>query len=376
MSAFKKLNNADSFVSVFNSHKNFSVASSSFAANGITIERALYNSGSRLFPNFPNFSQSLNYRSINHLYYNNFNVTGSAIQTGSYIHYEETSLLSGSRILPTTSSIISIPKNIVGSYIKPNSLSLQVTLPTVFKFENPGQDTSDSGSIALFPAAGNSLFGTQKIFKNNTRFFTNASLTTGFNGGDDFFSDGFGAAKVSATGIVSLPFGSSTQTRAKVVTTGSFTAVDNNGVLSGSTAVPTSYTASFGNPGNVGNVFYKHGLVVLTNEDIINNFATSSISWESTQPIFTSNYYCKAKSSEFIFSTNPSACKAEDNLTDSIAYSGGEIADNVSGSEFKPYVTTVGLYNDSTELIAVAKLGQPIPKSKINDTVFVVKLDV
>ena len=39
-------------------------------------------------------------------------------------------------------------------------------------------------------------------------------------------------------------------------------------------------------------------------------------------------------------------------------------------------INLANLYNDATELIAVAKLGQPIPKSKTNDMTFVVKFDI
>ena len=44
--------------------------------------------------------------------------------------------------------------------------------------------------------------------------------------------------------------------------------------------------------------------------------------------------------------------------------------------EFKPYITTVGLYNEANELIAVAKANRPIPKSHNVDMTFVVKLDI
>ena len=121
---------------------------------------------------------------------------------------------------------------------------------------------------------------------------------------------------------------------------------------------------------------------MLITDDGINSVLNSkgipiyTASFESTQPIFTSNNYCKTLSSDFLFSTNPSACQPENALSGSISYSGGLPANNVTGSEFSPYVTTVGLYNDAHELIAVAKLGQPIPKSKTNDMTFVVKFDI
>jgi len=46
-----------------------------------------------------------------------------------------------------------------------------------------------------------------------------------------------------------------------------------------------------------------------------------------------------------------------------------------SNSFFKPFVTTVGLYNDAFELLAIAKLGSPIRCSDETDTTFVVRFD-
>jgi hypothetical protein len=56
--------------------------------------------------------------------------------------------------------------------------------------------------------------------------------------------------------------------------------------------------------------------------------------------------------------------------------SNGDTYNFATGSYFQPYITTVGLYNDSNELIAVAKLGQPIPKSRYTDMTFVIALDI
>ena len=40
-----------------------------------------------------------------------------------------------------------------------------------------------------------------------------------------------------------------------------------------------------------------------------------------------------------------------------------------------PYVTTVGLYNESNDLLVVAKMSQPIPVSQFTDTTIVVNFD-
>jgi hypothetical protein len=51
-----------------------------------------------------------------------------------------------------------------------------------------------------------------------------------------------------------------------------------------------------------------------------------------------------------------------------------QYAEMISGS-LTPYITTVGLYNENQELLAVAKLSQPLPTSRTTDTTIVINLD-
>ena len=48
----------------------------------------------------------------------------------------------------------------------------------------------------------------------------------------------------------------------------------------------------------------------------------------------------------------------------------------VSGSTFAPYITTIGLYNNFGELLAIAKLAQPIKKRNDVDMNFLIRLDL
>ena len=52
-----------------------------------------------------------------------------------------------------------------------------------------------------------------------------------------------------------------------------------------------------------------------------------------------------------------------------------DIANFATGSQFKPYVTSVGLYDDDGNLLVVGKLGQPIKASSETDTTFVIRFD-
>jgi hypothetical protein len=54
----------------------------------------------------------------------------------------------------------------------------------------------------------------------------------------------------------------------------------------------------------------------------------------------------------------------------------GDLKSFATGSYFKPYITTIGLYNDNNELLAVAKLGQPLEVSNIIDTNIMIRLDI
>ena len=68
----------------------------------------------------------------------------------------------------------------------------------------------------------------------------------------------------------------------------------------------------------------------------------------------------------FNYTQNPSA---------TVAGSTGSYIDAITGSDFHPYTTTVGLYNDLNELIAVAKLSRPTRKDFTNELLIRVRLD-
>ena len=51
------------------------------------------------------------------------------------------------------------------------------------------------------------------------------------------------------------------------------------------------------------------------------------------------------------------------------------MADNVTGSAFNPYATTVGLYNDANQLLVVGKLATPYQIPENTDITFIVKWD-
>lgn len=275
MSAFKKLNRQDAFVTSYTSKKRWNVSSSVYDSYG--IEKIVAVSGSvPLLSGSANFDNRLYYESIRHLYYSNFK---DSTISGSFENYIQSSLESGSRTLGQKAVIFSIPQDIYGINIVPSSITASFSTGTV------------SGSI--------SDNGEGKLILTDYNFFVSPSFS------------------------------------------------------------PVA-----------GDVIYSHGTIIITNSTLVSYYSSSqntTLQWNSTYPILTSNYICKVEDYEFNVSQNPTTISSG---------STGTVNGFVTGSDFHPYVTGVGLYNDSNELIAVAKLGQPVPKLSHTDMTFVVKLDM
>lgn len=134
----------------------------------------------------------------------------------------------------------------------------------------------------------------------------------------------------------------------------------------------------------IGDIVYPHGVVVLT-DDLYSPQQIESVTFKSSQPIFTHNYHCKVREFENNFTYNPSALTSslktvydnEGNIfSTSASISDGKLNNNVTGSSFTPYITTVGLYNDANELIAVGKLNRPVPKPANTEMTIIVKIDI
>ena len=131
-----------------------------------------------------------------------------------------------------------------------------------------------------------------------------------------------------------------------------------------------------GNP-YLGNIFYSHGLATITNpryQDIAKKASSSfskgdySLKYSGVHPIYENEYQCTVQADEFNFTHNISTRKIRSNQYP-------ELDNFATGSLWKPYVTTIGLYNEHNELLVVGKLGQPIRMSDEADTTFILKWD-
>lgn len=170
-----------------------------------------------------------------------------------------------------------------------------------------------------------------------------------------------------------------------------------------------------------GNVFYNQGLIVIESTGSFNQ-STYTLNYKSTQTIYEHEYLLIVNEDEFNVSQNPSAIievGKESELitgTDGKIYKvtsnpgakyirkksilengnildyrfGSDVKTSVSGgfehydlsgsvdstgSFLSPFITTIGLYDDNCDLVAVAKLPQPIKSEPDIPVNFIVRFD-
>lgn len=175
----------------------------------------------------------------------------------------------------------------------------------------------------------------------------------------------------------------------------------------------------------IGNIFYTQGLIVITrnvNDLLLGNWDAT---YKSTKTIYEHEYLLIVNDDEFNTSQNPSAIvevgKVDEFITgsdgkiykttttpgvkyirkistletgntldfrytgsysgsNSATYAGFEHYDlsgsmDSTGSFLAPYITTIGLYDDNCDLVAVAKLPQPIKSEPEMPVNFIIRFD-
>tara|TARA_R110001592_G_scaffold186951_1_gene431425 strand:- start:2 stop:1666 length:1665 start_codon:yes stop_codon:yes gene_type:complete len=139
------------------------------------------------------------------------------------------------------------------------------------------------------------------------------------------------------------------------------------------TQVNNHYLSSNGSP-YIGNIFYKNGFINITHPKYINALDTTgggvihTLQFQGSHQIYEHEYQCTIGEHEYNNTTNISARKIK-------SINEEEIAGFQTSSAFKPYITTIGLYNENNELLVVGKMAQPVKRSNETDTTIVLRWD-
>ena len=127
-----------------------------------------------------------------------------------------------------------------------------------------------------------------------------------------------------------------------------------------------------------GNIFYYQGIGVYTGISG-SGVATGQLNfttWVSSYTIYETQFNCTIRPNEFNYSFNPSLLSSSLSGQNKILDSGSsKYSEFATGSNFSPYITTIGLYNNDYELMAVAKLSQPLETSQTTDTTILINID-
>lgn len=119
----------------------------------------------------------------------------------------------------------------------------------------------------------------------------------------------------------------------------------------------------------VGNIFYPHGMAVITDQTLASGSVATlntTCSFSSSYTIYETQYKCTFRENEFNYTLNPTLQSD----------TSGSVYSYTTSSQWAPYVTTVGLYDEAQNLLAVGKLSQPLPTSATTDTTILVNIDM
>jgi len=177
-------------------------------------------------------------------------------------------------------------------------------------------------------------------------------------------------------------------------------------------AFSSSFAARTPNANNsgsqVGNIFYEHGVMVITDTGSYSNVGTGNggdgfqLTFEGTHTHYEYEIGVTANEGEFNSTTNISITQDRSGSMQVVQgvgnihsiFAPGDNPTNGTGSlklfynptenvigpathsEFRPYITTIGLYSDNNELLAAGKLAQPIKNDDELSLKFIVRFDV
>lgn len=134
----------------------------------------------------------------------------------------------------------------------------------------------------------------------------------------------------------------------------------------------------------LGNIFYGLGIAVL--QQCTSSYSSSILSHEglflttgsslevlfkATHTIYEHTAVCTMDIGEMNFSSNPSMTKSGSLMSENV-----KVFDSFASGTLTPYMTTVGLYTDKGELVAIGKFPRVIKRAPESQQTVVIKFDI
>jgi hypothetical protein len=428
----KRLNVSDVFTIPYEANKLWSVTSSNFEDYGIFIETGSYTSSL----NKLDYTYSdLLYKSVLVNYYPTFYPTFSH-STASYSQtiYWSTNLSTASysgflnignqattekHFYTSSIKIINIPSSLYSNKIVPTTFKIQISGGLIYddgeynlRWSGSNQSSSIGNILSQSSYVGN-LFYEQglgvltdiPLITNNTTL-TFSNIPTTMSSDATINSSVFNDAWFLGSNIINgKPYWSRQSFPNQIIAWDGNKWIIQNSPYSVNFFYPVNtdnpelvFWSYSGTPPGL-NSFYLSGSNPITYNFIsqstsdLTNYI-SSIEFKNSYTLYEQNMVCRVKDYEFNVSYNPTLTtgtvgfiyeSASLWITSSTipynytgtyyTYPDDELKDFATASYFSPYVGSIGFYNDSNQLLAVAKMSQPVPLSNETDLTFLVKLD-
>ena len=351
MAAYKTLNSQDIIISPLEVSKGFSFEGNALTASNVAIDRYL---GNKFAPQeatgyITEYSQSAIYFQTQQLYYSNF-------VSSSNGNVQKANILKINVDGTTTGKIAS---NAFENFIPTDLLPQRFWLTSSYSaasLTGEGYGTVEYGDTVYGIEIFEPIIATMSIPRAlfGDYIIPKSIIITTDSG--SYFDDGEGRLQMNTpkNELKSITVGNVIYEHGIIVFTG------------GTRQEGTGESGSYGDA-EYGSGFY--GGRTVGNNDSENFVKTSNItcSFSSSFTIYETQYKCTIGESEFNYTLNPSMINSGSNI--------GAMQSFATESYFDPYVTTVGLYNNNQELLAVGKLAQPLPTSKTTDTTILVNID-
>jgi hypothetical protein len=267
-----------------------------------------------------------------------------------------------------------------GTYAQYKSMLLEPT-DTKFSFDNSTGTTTDSDSIYAINIARARYRESMDAGNWSLKLSGSNGLFTFIDNSGKKFGDSYGLSG-NVFKVVSGSLNLGTQNEATIKNTTDPTSGQGYGLFYPDRGIIVLNADAIGNTlGTIANqtIYTKDGAIIQSGSVTPSHLQTSEqfnqyrllqaiqrggdFEARRTENVSTQHFFVRATNREFNYSNNPTYLAAD-----------GTFTETSFNTDPQTYITTVGLLNDSNELVAIAKTSQPIVKSFDKEVLIKVKL--